>query len=92
MFDFTMQEIIDHKILTCRRTINCQCIICIGYCNSIIIAVAVLNTVDYIDPTGRCVFRTSAVEKDKVVFQMVYLLTAKGGMCVIHVWVCIGIM
>ena len=33
--------------------------------------VAILNTVDYIDPTGRCVFRTTAGERHKVVFQMV---------------------
>ena len=36
-----------------------------------LLPVAILNSVDYIDPTGRCVFRTTAAERHKVVFQMV---------------------
>ncbi|XP_065915860.1 tRNA-dihydrouridine(20) synthase [NAD(P)+]-like [Dysidea avara] len=47
------EEIIDHKILTCKRITN-----------------PVLDTIDYVDPSGRCVFRTTAVEKDRLVFQM----------------------
>ena len=72
MFD-VLQEIIDHKILTCKRIINRKK----EYCVTIFIAIkslfciAILNTVDYVDPTGRCVFRTTASEKHKVVFQMV---------------------
>ena len=71
MFD-VLQEIIDHKILTCNRIINCEkeCYVTI-YIAMISFCVAILNTVDYIDPTGRCVFRTTASEKHKVVFQMV---------------------
>ena len=36
-----------------------------------LLPLAILNSVDYIDPTGRCVFRTTAAERYKVVFQMV---------------------
>ena len=36
-----------------------------------LLPIAILNSVDYIDPTGRCVFRTTAAERHKVVFQMV---------------------
>ena len=35
---------------------------------------AVLDTVDYLLPEGRCVFRTCAAEKGRVVFQMVGIL------------------
>ena len=80
-----MQEIIDHKILTCRRIINCECtqypwLLIRGHVADNVLLyiammssfpVAILNTVDYIDPTGRCVFRTTAGERHKVVFQMV---------------------
>ena len=43
--------------------------------------VAILNTVDYIDPTGRCVFRTTAGERHKVVFQMVCVIISTDCYC-----------
>ena len=71
-----MQEIIDHKILTCRRIINCEYaqypwLLIRGHMHVTDNVLLFLNTVDYIDPTGRCVFRTIAGERHKVVFQMV---------------------
>lgn len=35
------------------------------------LSAAILNTVDFVHPSGAVVFRTTAEEKDKVIFQMV---------------------
>lgn len=58
-----------------------------------LLPVAILNNVDYIDPTGRCVFCTTAAERHKVVFQMVcyyILLTTSvvNSVTILYVWVC----
>ena len=48
--------------------------LCYTLCCTLVMSslpVAVLDTIDYVDPSGRCVFRTTAVEKDRLVFQMV---------------------
>ena len=36
-------------------------------------SIAILDTVDYVLPDGKCVFRTCQAERDRVVFQMVDL-------------------
>uniref|UniRef100_H3AAB6 Dihydrouridine synthase 2 n=1 Tax=Latimeria chalumnae TaxID=7897 RepID=H3AAB6_LATCH len=47
------EELIDLKMLQCRRVIN-----------------DVLETVDYVAPDGRIIFRTCSRERDRVIFQM----------------------
>lgn len=42
---------------------------------------ALLNTVDFISPDGKCQFRTSPQEKDRVVFQMVGKLYLENVRC-----------
>lgn len=72
------QELIDHRMVQCERIENRelpphtptpQSQIMISHMHSSL--TALLNTVDFVEPGGRCMFRTCEKEKKQVVFQMV---------------------
>lgn len=39
-----------------------------------LVVIAILDTVDYVLPDGKCIFRTCQAEKDQLVFQMVRII------------------
>ena len=77
-----LQELIDHKMLQCKRVVNSEWL---ARCatltaralpsRSVPMPTAVLDTVDYVLPSGRCLFRTCSEETDRLVFQMVTMAT-----------------
>lgn len=87
------QELIDHKMLQCRRIVNREFMF-VSWCEcppppspplplpslpslpsplllSFVPCIAILGTVDFVLPDGKCFFRTCDEERDKVIFQMV---------------------
>ena len=72
-----LQELIDHKVVQCKRIVNRKSVeSATGYVRSCF-AAAILDTVDFVLPDGMCVFRTCEEERERLVFQMVSWLTLR---------------